>query len=430
MQWEKYFKILDRAEKLKNNTRHSWTSSGRRESVAEHCWRLTIMAYFLKDKFKNTDMNKVLLMCMFHDIGEAFTGDIPAFEKTESDNEREEKAVYGWLEELDEPYKAEMSALFDEMKGGVSEEAKLYKALDKMEAVIQHNEADIRTWLPLEYELQLIYGKEETAFSEVTMQLKEFANAITLDKIKNAKTAGYVKEAVKDVSPCDLAAASDFAKSLVCADETETNIYSSKMGVIRLVLGACFTNCYLAYSKATRSCMIIDPADSASEIARCIEENGLVPRYIAITHGHTDHVLAAAELAEKYKIPVIVSKIDAWRLMDETLINDRPYVEEPYKPVRPSFLLGEGDEVWLDDMKFSVMILPGHTPGSMALIEENVIFTGDTMLAGGHGKTSLYGGDETAMEKSIKRLKELSGNYLIYPGHKEITTLEAERCRQ
>lgn len=406
MQWEKYFSILDRAEKLKNNTRHSWTSAGRRESVAEHCWRLTIMAYFLKDKFKNTDINKVILMCMFHDIGEAFTGDIPAFKKAESDRRLEEQVVYEWLEELEEPYKTELCALFDEMKECRSEEAKLYKALDKMEAVIQHNEADIRTWLPLEYELQLTYGKEETAFSEVTMQLREFANAITLDKIKNAETAGYVKEPVKDVSAAD---------------------YSSKMGVIRLVLGACFTNCYLAYSKTTQSCMIIDPADSASEIVRCIEEKELKPRYIAITHGHTDHVLAAAELAEKYKIPVIVSKIDAWRLMDEELINDRPYVEEPYRPVRPSFLLGEGDEIWLDDIKFSVMLLPGHTPGSIALIAENVIFTGDTMLAGGHGKTSLYGGDEAAMEKSIKRLKELQGNYLIYPGHKEITTLDAER---
>lgn len=409
MQWEKYFEILDMAEQLKNNTRHSWTSAGRRESVAEHCWRLTIMAYFLKDKFKNTDMNKVILMCMFHDIGEAFTGDIPAFKKTESDSRLEERAVCGWLEELDEPYKTELCALFDEMKECRSEEAKLYRALDKMEAVIQHNEADIRTWLPLEYELQLTYGKEETAFSEVTMQLGEFANSITLDKIKNAETAGYVKEPVKDVSAAD---------------------YSSKMGVIRLVLGACFTNCYLAYSQTTQSCMIIDPADSAPKIVRCIEEKGLKPHYIAITHGHTDHVLAAAELAEKYKIPVIVSKIDAWRLMDEALINDRPYVEEPYKPVRPSLLLGEGDEIWLDDIKFSVMLLPGHTPGSMALIAENAIFTGDTMLAGGHGKTSLYGGDEAAMEKSVKRLKELPGNYLIYPGHKEVTTLDAERARQ
>lgn len=416
MQWEKYFSILDRAEQLKNNTRHSWTSAGRRESVAEHCWRLTIMAYFLKHKFKNVDMNKVILMCMFHDIGEAFTGDVPAFKKTESDSRLEEQAVYGWLEELDEPYKTELRTLFDEMKECRSEEAKLYKALDKMEAVIQHNEADIRTWLPLEYELQLTYGKEETAFSEVTRQLREFANSITLDKIKNAEMAGYVKEIVKDVS--------------ASSNTAEAADHSLKMGVIRLVLGACFTNCYLAYSQTTQSCMIIDPADSASEIVRCIEEKGLKPRYIAITHGHTDHVLAAAELAEKYEIPVIVSKIDAWRLMDEELINDRPYVEKPYKPVRPSFLMGEGDEIWLDDIKFSVMLLPGHTPGSMALVAENAIFTGDTMLAGGHGKTSLYGGDEEAMERSLKRLKELPGNYLIYPGHKEVTTLEAERRKQ
>lgn len=173
--------------------------------------------------------------------------------------------------------------------------------------------------------------------------------------------------------------------------------------------------------------MIIDPADNADEIIKCIEENNLEPRYIAITHGHTDHILAASDLNERYHAPVLVSRIDAWRLLDEDLINERPYVLEPYKVVRPSILLSEGDEIWLDGIKFSVMILAGHTPGSMALIAENAIFTGDTMLKGGHGKTSLKGGDEKEMQKSLERIKSLDGNYTIYPGHKEITTLDEER---
>ena len=67
------------AEQLKNNTRHSWTSDGRHESVAEHSWRVTLMAYFVKDEYPDLDMNRVLLMCLIHDQGEAFTGDIPAF---------------------------------------------------------------------------------------------------------------------------------------------------------------------------------------------------------------------------------------------------------------------------------------------------------------------------------------------------------------
>ena len=86
MNLEKYFEIMHLTEKLKNNTRHSWLSSGRRESVAEHCYRLTLMAYFMKDEFKDADIDKVIRMCMFHDIGEAFTGDIPTFEKKEKDS--------------------------------------------------------------------------------------------------------------------------------------------------------------------------------------------------------------------------------------------------------------------------------------------------------------------------------------------------------
>ena len=150
MNLDKYFEILHRAEQLKNNTRHSWTSSGRHESVAEHSWRLALMAYFMKDAFPGMDMNKVILMCLFHDMGEAFTGDIPAFQKTKEDSRREDDVIAEWIRTLPAPYDQELGSLFDEMNKLETEEAKLYKALDKMEAVIQHNEADIRTWLPLE----------------------------------------------------------------------------------------------------------------------------------------------------------------------------------------------------------------------------------------------------------------------------------------
>ena len=129
---------------------------------------------------------------------------------------------------------------------------------------------------------------------------------------------------------------------------TDDSWGQDQMQIIRLVLGACFTNCYLVYHPRTRNCMIIDPADEGEKIISCIEKNHLHPVYIVITHGHTDHVLAAAELAERYHALVAVSKIDAWRLMDEDLINDRPYVDKPYRPVRPSILLSEGDELWLD----------------------------------------------------------------------------------
>ena len=88
-----FLEILKVAEKLKCNTRHSWTSSGRHESVAEHSWRLALMALLMRDEFPELDMNKVIHMCLIHDLGEAFTGDIPSFEKKEEDTQKEDEAL-------------------------------------------------------------------------------------------------------------------------------------------------------------------------------------------------------------------------------------------------------------------------------------------------------------------------------------------------
>ncbi len=84
----KLIDVMAVAEQLKNNTRHSWTSSGRHESVAEHSWRLALLAFFVRDEYPELDMDKVLQMCLIHDLGEAFTGDIPAFVKTEEDEKK------------------------------------------------------------------------------------------------------------------------------------------------------------------------------------------------------------------------------------------------------------------------------------------------------------------------------------------------------
>ena len=157
--------FLAMAEKLKCNTRHSYTSSGRHESVAEHSFRLALMAYMVSDEVPEIDTDKVIRMCLIHDLGEAITGDIPSFEKTDSDEAAEDSAVSGFVNQLPEYWKKQLGEMYSEMNELKTPEAKLYKALDKLEAVIQHNEADISTWLPLEYELQLTYGTEECSFN-------------------------------------------------------------------------------------------------------------------------------------------------------------------------------------------------------------------------------------------------------------------------
>ena len=121
------------------------------------------------------------------------------------------------------------------------------------------------------------------------------------------------------------------------------------MNITKLVLGACNTNVYIVSSNK-KNAILIDPADNAAEIIKTIEENGLCLKYIFITHGHTDHILALKEVKEYFNVPVIISKIDAGRLEDEELINERPYVKIPYKAVKADILICEDDIINLDEL--------------------------------------------------------------------------------
>ena len=172
------------AERLKNATRHCYTSEGRHESVAEHSWRLALTAYWLRDDFPELDMDKVIRMCLIHDLGEAFTGDIPTFLKTGSDEAREEDLLFGWVRTLPEPFAAEMEALYREMAARQTPEAKLYKALDNLEAVIQHNESDLSTWSENEFVLNLTYGYDKAAWSPVLLALRDAVREETDEKIE------------------------------------------------------------------------------------------------------------------------------------------------------------------------------------------------------------------------------------------------------
>lgn len=175
--------ILSVAEKLKCHTRHCSTSSGRPESVAEHSWRTALMAMLTANAFPEADIDKVIRMCLIHDLGEAFTGDIPSFDKTEADSKTEELALRQWVQTFPSPEREEWLALYEEMEAQQTQEARIYKALDKLEAVIQHDESDISTWLPLEYDLQLEYGRENVQFSPYLQQLKMEIDDVTREKI-------------------------------------------------------------------------------------------------------------------------------------------------------------------------------------------------------------------------------------------------------
>ena len=123
------------------------------------------MAMLCRDEYPDADIDKVIKMCLIHDFGEAITGDIPAFFKTEADEAKEEDAVASLLGLLPRDTAQELCSLFAEMNAMETTEAKLYKALDNLEALVAHNEADISTWLPREYEDNLTYGQKNCEFS-------------------------------------------------------------------------------------------------------------------------------------------------------------------------------------------------------------------------------------------------------------------------
>jgi putative hydrolase of HD superfamily len=177
-----YLEFLHILERMKCNTRHSWTSTGRHESVAEHSYRLVVLAYLLRDELPGVDMDKVLLMCLVHDWGEAVTGDIPSFLKTGADEKTEDEAVAGLFARLPER-EAALNSLFAELTALETPEARVYKALDKLEAVIQHNEAPLSTWLPLERELNLLYGEAECSGDPFLAELRARVRRETEEKL-------------------------------------------------------------------------------------------------------------------------------------------------------------------------------------------------------------------------------------------------------
>ena len=184
---KEYLEILHTAEKLKDTTRHCTTSKRRTESVAEHSWRLALMAILLRGEFPEADINKLTAMCIIHDLGECFTGcftgDIPTFSKTDKDRETEDRLLNEWVGSLPAEVSAEFNGLYREMEEQKTIEAKLFKALDKLEALIQHNESPLDTWSENERELNLTYGTDTVAFSKWLTELRKVILDETLDKL-------------------------------------------------------------------------------------------------------------------------------------------------------------------------------------------------------------------------------------------------------
>ena len=179
-----------------------------------------------------------------------------------------------------------------------------------------------------------------------------------------------------------------------------------------LVLGMYQVNCYIVHNEDSDRCVVIDPGYEPQKISAFLQEKGLQAEAILLTHGHFDHVGGVKALSENRK--VYLHKLE--HTMPQALTAGELYATDYY-----------ADALQIAGMHFTVLHTPGHTPGSVCLLVEDALFSGDTLFAGSCGRTDLPGGDWATIQSSLRQLSDLPGDYRVFPGHAEETTLARER---
>ena len=188
------------------------------------------------------------------------------------------------------------------------------------------------------------------------------------------------------------------------------------MNIKTLPLGAYQTNCYMVWADTADTCVVIDPGFEPDTVLLEAKRQGKTIEAILLTHGHFDHVGAVRDIAAETDCKVYLCENDL--AMPTQLTAGPLYYTDLY---------GEGDVLKLAGLSFKVLHTPGHTPGSVCLQCEDCIFSGDTLFWGSCGRTDLPGGSWSTIQKSLKRLAGLSGDFKVYPGHGDSTTLSFER---
>jgi hydroxyacylglutathione hydrolase len=186
------------------------------------------------------------------------------------------------------------------------------------------------------------------------------------------------------------------------------------------VVGMLSTNCYVASSQESKEAIIIDPGISltseAEQILDYIVANKLDVMFIVNTHGHDDHIQGNAFFQKKFNVPICI------HVLDEHFIEDLAKGSFP-----PNLLFKDDSLIKVGNETLKVLHTPGHTPGSVCLVGEKLVFTGDTLFAGGIGRTDFPGGSMREMRNSLKKLMELPLNLLVYPGHGETSIIVEEK---
>ena len=184
-------------------------------------------------------------------------------------------------------------------------------------------------------------------------------------------------------------------------------------------VGQLETNCYVVTDEQTLDCAVIDPGDESNAILDYLEEHHLHCRAILLTHGHYDHVGAVEGVQEETGATVYMHALDDHKNNGE--------VHFPFTLPANGSYYADGDTVQVGSLRFAVLGTPGHTRGGVTLQCENALFTGDTLFKGSCGRTDLPGGDMEQELRSLRRLCALPGDYEVYPGHMDSSTLSRER---
>jgi len=183
-------------------------------------------------------------------------------------------------------------------------------------------------------------------------------------------------------------------------------------------------NSYLIVDKD--ACIIVDPGDEGDRICSTVMKNDWTPESIILTHGHFDHIKDVKFVAERFNVPIFIHEFDKDFLTTPNL-NLASVFGASFEGLEDVHFLHDGDIMKLEDLKIKIMHTPGHTPGSLCLMCDDCLITGDTLFKRAYGRTDLPGGNEEALNDSLKKLFCLEDNYKIYPGHEDETTLFEEK---
>ena len=199
------------------------------------------------------------------------------------------------------------------------------------------------------------------------------------------------------------------------------------MKIVQIPNGQFVENCYLVTDEASRECVVIDPGEEAGLILRRITEAGVRPVAIWVTHAHLDHVMGVPRLSRETGAPIYLHPADR-ELYDHVIQQGLAFGIRVESLPPPDREFVPGETVRVGTVGFTVRHAPGHSPGSVCLVGDGVVFTGDVLFAGSIGRTDLPGADFDTLIRNIEReLLVLPDSTMVYSGHGPETTVGRER---